>query len=80
MNNRIKKNLSLKNRSNKYRRFYFNQEVNLTGEFKFKVPTQDDILEAQKSNQAFLEKEKMKERILLTTSFLISIAFYFWFF
>lgn len=80
MNNRIKTNLSLKNKSNRYRKAYFNQEVNLNGKFKFKIPSEDDLLKTQKSNRAFLENEKRKKRVLLTFSFIISILFYFWLF
>ena len=55
MNNRIKGNLSLKNKSNKYRKAYFNQTVNLNDEFKFKTPTEEDLLQTQKSNRQTLE-------------------------
>jgi len=80
MNNRIKTNLSLKNKSNKYRKAYFNQTVNLNDEFKFKKPTEGDLLKTQKSNREFLEKERKRKQILLTFSFLIVIVFYFWLF
>jgi hypothetical protein len=80
MNNRIKGNLSLKNKSNKYRKAYFNQTVNLNDEFEFKTPTEEDLLKTQKSNRAFLKKEKRKNRNLLGFSFLVVIIFYLWLF
>lgn len=80
MNNRIKSNLSLKNKSNKYRKAYFNQTMNLNEEFKFKTPTEDDLLKTQNSNREFLENEKRQNRILLAISFFISIVFYLWLF
>lgn len=80
MNNRIKTNLSLKNKSNKYRKAYFKQEVNLNGEFKFKIPTEDDLLKTQKSNREFLENEKGSKRIILGLSFFVVIIFYLWLF
>lgn len=80
MNNRIKTNLSLKNKSNKYRKAYFKQEVKLRGKFKLKTPTEDNLLKTQKSNRAFLENEKRKNRLLLGLSFLFVLMFYVCFF
>lgn len=80
MNNRVKTNLSLKNKSNKYRKAYFKQEINLVNQFEFNTPTEEDLLNSQKSNHTFLQKQKKKKRILLLISFFISIVFYFWLF
>ncbi len=76
MNNRVKSNLSLKNKSNKYRKAYFNQAVNLEDEFKFKIPTEDDLLKDEKNNRTFLETEKRKNRVLLGLSFFVVIMCY----
>lgn len=80
MNNKIKTNLSLKNKSNKYRKAYFNQKVNLDEKMGFKKPTMDDLLKNQKSNREFLAKEKRKNQIHLGVSFLIVITVFFWLF
>ena len=80
MNSRVKSNLSLKNKSNKYRKTAFTQKVKLEEKIKFKTPTEDDLLKTQKSNRAFLKNEKRKNRILLGLSFFIVTMFYLWFF
>ena len=80
MNSRVKTNLSLKNKSNKYRKAYFYQAVNLEDKFKFKTPTEDDLMKSRKSNQIFLEKEQKNSRNLLGLSFLVVIIFYLWLF
>ncbi len=80
MNNRIKTNLSLKNKSNKYRKVYFNRKVNWDEKMEFKKPTTDDLLKNKESNREFLAKEKRKNRIHLGLSFLIVITVYFWLF
>lgn len=79
MNNRVKSNLSLKNKNNKYRKAYFNQAVNLENQLKFKIPTEDDLLRTEESNRAFFKTEKRKNRILLGLSFFVVIMSYLWF-
>ena len=80
MNSRMRTNLALKNKSNKYRKTAFTQKVKLKEKIKFKTPTEKDLLKTRKSNRAFLKNEKMKTRILLGLSFFVVIMFYFWFF
>lgn len=80
MNSRVKSNLSLKNKANKYRKTAFTQKVILKDEFKFKTPSEDDLLKTEKSNRVFLENEKRKNLTLLGLSFFVVIMFYFWLF
>jgi len=75
--------LALKDKNNKYRKATFSQKVKLENEFKFKTPTENELLKSQKSNRDFLEKERGKSRKLLGLSFLvvmIFLIFYFWLF
>ena len=80
MNSRVRTNLSLKNKNNRYRKTAFTQKVKLEEKIEFKTLTEDDFLKTQKSNRAFLKKEKRKNRTLFGLSFFVVIIFYLWLF
>lgn len=80
MNNRIKSNLSLKNKSNKYRKAAFKQMGKWNKRFQFKTPTEEDLLKTKKSNQEYAKYLKKRNSILLIISFLIKVVVFFLFF
>ena len=77
MNNRIKSNLSLKNKSNKYRKAAFKQVSKWNKKFHFKTSTEEDLLRTKKSNQEYAKYLKKRNSILLVISILIKVIFFF---
>lgn len=77
MNNRIKSNLSLKNKNNKYRKAAFKQVGKWNNKFQYKTSTEEDLQRTKKSNQEYAKYLKKRNSILLVISILIKVIFFF---
>ncbi len=80
MANRVKNNATLKSKSNKFRKAYFNQTVNLDTKYQFRKPTELELIKSQKSNQKFIQARKKRNLIVFIISLLIGTVVAYFFF
>ena len=71
----VKRNDTVNKRSTRFNKGFFNQDIKLKKEYKFKTPTPEELEASNLSNQKYIQKQKRIARIFLILGVLLGLWF-----
>ena len=69
----VKNNDAVNKRSTRFKHGFFNQDIRLKKEYKFKTPTPEELEASNLSNKRYLRKQRRTARVFLILGVIIGL-------